>query len=150
SRIVLHRAGTEREYAAIDGVVLSAEPRVVAHRFRFGQAGKIDSLVTGEAAEAVCRAFIRVRQIDAACLVGADFEDQRLFQHQPAIAGDGFHAFRPGYVPACLWSGGAPACLVHLHASDSCKAAARASISSSITVSVTATSRPPDSSGRSG
>src|SRR3546814_11089454 len=33
ARIMLHRAAAEREEAEVDGVVLTAEARIVAHRF---------------------------------------------------------------------------------------------------------------------
>ncbi len=42
ARIVLHRAGAEREQAQVDRVVLAAEARIVAHRLRLGQAGEAD------------------------------------------------------------------------------------------------------------
>src|SRR4029450_6628789 len=42
ARVVLHRAGAERIEPHVDGVVLLAEPRVVAHHLRLGGAGEPD------------------------------------------------------------------------------------------------------------
>src|SRR3546814_7837162 len=67
----------------------------------------------------------------------ANLEDQRYFEHQRAVAGEGG---RVGI--ARLRRFGAPAALIDAHASTSSSSAAKVSTSSAVVVSVTATTRP--------
>ena len=154
ARIVLHRAGAERKQAEVDTVILSAEASVVTHGLRFGQTRETDRAFAREAAEAVRPArFARlarlfdpgkvelrgVAEVHAGRLGISDFEDQRLFQHQRAIAGRRGGTARI----VCHFGRGAglPARGVgRVHDSFSFSAATSASISSSLEVSVTATS----------
>ena len=137
ARIVLHRAAAEREQAQVDGVVLPAEPRVMAHRLCLAEAG--DAHFGGPFEPAETRAMSgRIGEIDAGGLARSDLEDQRLFEHQRAVARAGGRrvAFDARHF-------GLPAAGVDLaHASASSSAEASASISSAVVVSVTATIRP--------
>ncbi len=81
ARIVLHRAATEREEAEVDPVVLAAEARVMAHRFRLGQADESDGFAARQPAQTGRGAGVDFGQIDAGHINAADFEQQRLFQH---------------------------------------------------------------------
>ena len=90
-RIVLHRARAEREQAEVDRIILPAEPGVMAHRLRLGEAGKADRPVAFEPGEAV-RAADAASKSTPRRLGIADLEQQRLFEHQPAIAGQGLGA----------------------------------------------------------
>ena len=118
ARIVLHRAAAEREQAKVDGVVLAAETSVVTHRLAFLQRGQADRVGAVEPAEAIGRIAARFGQVDPGLVQLADFEQQRLFQHQRAIAGHGCWAivqaiFRRGHF-------GLPAgCVGIAHASTS-------------------------------
>ena len=87
ARVVLHRARAERIEAAVDRVVLAAEAHVVAHDFGFGQARQADRRRAAQAAEAIVLQF-GFGQIDAAFAGAAEFEDQRLFVVEAAMAGD--------------------------------------------------------------
>ena len=89
ARIVLHRARAERIDAHVDGVVLLAEPHVVAHRLRLGEAGKVDRRFAAMLSEAVAFRCGHV-DVDAGDLRAADLEEQRLLDGEPAIAGEGF------------------------------------------------------------
>src|SRR5439155_18620220 len=72
------------------------------------------------------------------CLIrAADLEQQRLFEHQRAIAGDGL-----GLRLLVRGRGGAPARRIDSHRTTSRRAASKESMSSSVTVSVTAITRP--------
>ena len=51
ARIMLHRAGAEGEQAKVDGVILSAKARIMAHRFLFGEARQSDRVGAGEVAK---------------------------------------------------------------------------------------------------
>ena len=115
ARIVLHRARAEREQAQVDRIVLTAEARIVAHRLRLGQAGQTDLARTLEPAETRGPPG-RFAEIDAGSLGRADLEDERLLEHQRAVAGEG----RKIAGLARFRSGGAPAGLVdRAHASTS-------------------------------
>ena len=87
-RIVLHRAAAEREEPEVDRVVLAAEAGVVADRLGLGQAGQADRPGAFHPAETV-RAALDRGQVDAGGVVARDLEDQRLFEHQCAVAGGG-------------------------------------------------------------
>ena len=50
-RVVLHGARAERIERQVDGVVLLAEPHIVAHRLRLGEAGQAVSVGAGQAGE---------------------------------------------------------------------------------------------------
>ena len=55
ARIVLHGARAQRVDAHVDGVVLLAEPRVVLHDLRLGQARQADLAGAAQAVEAILR-----------------------------------------------------------------------------------------------
>src|SRR5690606_15364898 len=122
---------------------------VVAHGLGFGQAGEADGGAARERAEAINPSVSRFAaatspselgedvEIDAGGPGRADLEGQRLLQRQRAVAGEsGRH---PRFRGARL---GAPAAPVEAHASTSSSAAAHISMSSGVTVSVTATTSP--------
>ncbi len=160
-RIVLHRAAAEREQAKVDRVILPAEPRIMAHRLGLAEAGDAHRAAAFETGQPVslrrqgpivgacvkrcgwvmgtclrrCTAPI---EIDAGRFGRADFEDQRFFEHQRAIARAG------GRRLACdARHFGLPAAGIDpAHDNASSSAEASASISSIVVVSVTATSRP--------
>ena len=88
ARIVLHRAGAEREEPGVDAVVLLRQAHIVAHRLGLGEAGKADLALALERAEARLEGRGLV-EIDAGRLGAADLEDQRLLLHQGAVAGEG-------------------------------------------------------------
>ena len=139
-RIVLHRARTQRKKTEVDGVILPRQARVMTDGFRFGQARQADRLAPLETAKPV-RPAPGIRQVHTGRLDMADLEQQRLFQHQRAIAGG-----RIGTAHCVMaFDGGAglPArCIGRAHASTSSSAEASVSMSSSVVVSVTATSSP--------
>jgi len=145
ARVVLHRARAEREEPEVDRVVLPREARVMAHGFGFREAGETDRYSAMQAAEAIRRpspfqgrglgeGVIGSPQgsvlfpphpspegeggeIDARCLGRTDLEDQRLFEHQCAVAGVG-----EGAAGLDLGRIGAPAARVDGHASTSSRA----------------------------
>src|SRR5215218_342240 len=86
--IVLHRARAEREQAQVDRVILPREARVVANRFRLGQARQADRPVALQPAE-TAGARLRLREVDASLIGRAELEDQGLLEHQRLVAGDG-------------------------------------------------------------
>ncbi len=88
ARIVFHRARAEREDAHVDGVVLLAEPHVMAHRLRLGEGGEVDGRLAAMFAEPVGFCFRRV-DVDAGDFRAADLEEQRLLDQERAVAGEG-------------------------------------------------------------
>ena len=88
ARVVLHGARAQRIDAHVDGVVLLAEPRVVLHHLRLGEAGQADLAGAAQAVQAVLH-LRRLRQVDAAAAGLAHLEDQRLLDLQRAVAGEG-------------------------------------------------------------
>ncbi len=85
---MLHRAGAERIEPGIDGVVLLAEPHIVAHRLGLGQAGQVDRRFPRLCAEpGPCRRSLG--EVHAGYVIAADLEEQRLLDLQAAIAGKG-------------------------------------------------------------
>ena len=143
--IMLHRARAQREQAKVDGIILTRQAGIMAHRFGFAQAGQRNRRTAGHTAEAV-QTIGQRRDVDAGLLNAALFEDQRFFQHQRTVAGigsdraSGFERDRSGRT----------AFLHHAHASSSCSARASVAISAAVVVSVIATSRPLASSALSG
>src|SRR6185312_6868367 len=131
ARIVLHGAGAERIKPAVDGIVHARQPHIVAHHFRLAEARQADGAVAAQAAQLVVADF-HIRQIDANGAM-AQFEDQRLFMVQTAIAGNRRHAGA-----ARLACPGRTALIVHAHYRTSCSALASAAKSSSVLVSVAA------------
>src|SRR3546814_5758838 len=87
ARVVLHRAAAEREEAEVDGVVLTAEARIVAHRFGLAKPRQADRRGARERTK-IGGGCILVK-IDAGGLAAADLEDQRFLEHQRAVAGEG-------------------------------------------------------------
>src|SRR6478736_415976 len=77
------------------------------------------------------------RKIDARRLAAIHLEDQRLLEHQPAIAGHGL-----GFPLRVGGRRRPPAGRIDGHRTTAFSAASKASISSSVTVSVTATTKP--------
>ncbi|PAV93535.1 hypothetical protein WR25_26800 [Diploscapter pachys] len=65
ARIVLHRARAEREQPQVDRVILPAEPRIMADRFRLGEARQADRLLARQVAQPRSR-DVAVRKVDAA------------------------------------------------------------------------------------
>jgi hypothetical protein len=98
-RIVLHRARAERIDAHVDGVILLAETDVVAHGVRLGEAGQADRRLASVSAEAVA---LRVRHVDvdARRFQPSELEEERLFDGERTIAGEGL-ALRPDGRGAC-------------------------------------------------
>ena len=139
-RIVLHRARAQRKKTEVDRVILPRQARVMTDGFRFGQARQADRLAPLETAKPV-RPAPGLRQVHTGRLDMADLEQQRLFQHQRAIAGGRIGtAHRVMAFDGCA---GLPArCIGRAHASTSSSAEASVSMSSSVVVSVTATSSP--------
>ena len=137
ARIMLHRARAERKEAEIDRVILAAEAGIMPHRLRLGQAGQADRRTAREPAEAIGSGD-GFRQVDARAIRAADLEDQRLLQHQRAIAGEGGW----GHVDFGRTLLGAPAARIDRHANASSSAVASVSTSSALAVSVTATTMP--------
>jgi len=88
TRVMLHRAGPEREEPKVDRVILTRQARVVTNRFGLAETGKTDLAVALEPPQVPGVRF-EVREIDAGLIGRADLEQQGLFQHQRAIAGDG-------------------------------------------------------------
>ena len=88
ARVVLHRAGAERIQPAVDREILLRQAGVMPDHLRLAQARQADGATLPHLAQAGFDSG-RLRQIDA-CGAGAVlFEDQRLFQHQRAVAADG-------------------------------------------------------------
>src|SRR5947207_6340173 len=109
----------------------------MAHGFGLAEAGKADRARAFESAETDSLPPRGLIKVDAGLLRAADLEQQRLLEHQRAVAGDGvrFTLFVRG-------RGGAPAGRVDGHWTTSRSAASKRSMSSSVTVSVTATASP--------
>ena len=138
ARIVLHRARAEREQAEVDRVILPRQAGVVAHGFRLAEARQVDRPRCARdrrgATRGACGTSAKSTPV---CSRAADLEQQRLLEHQRAVAGDGLRL--------ALLVGGRgrpPARRIDGHCTTSFSAASRASMSSSVTVSVTATTRP--------
>ena len=88
ARIVLHRARPEREEAEVDRIILPRQASVVANRFGLGQARKTYGPVALQPAE-TAGGGLHWREVDAGLIGRAELEDQRLFEHQCPVAGDG-------------------------------------------------------------
>ena len=88
TRIVLHRARTERVETQIDRIVLARQTHIVAHGLRFGEAGQADLGLALEPAKTGGGAF-GLRQVNAAAVQTAALEDQWFGLVQTAAAGDG-------------------------------------------------------------
>src|SRR5690349_9619733 len=120
ARVVLHRAGAEREKAEINRVILARQARVMAHRFRLAEPWKVDRARTFEPAEPR-RALRDLSKVDAGLIGRADLEQQRLLKHERAIAG---HGLRLALLVG--GGGGPPARRIDGHWTTSFKAASRA------------------------
>ena len=144
-RVMLHGAAAQREEAQVYGVILTAEAGVMPHRFGFRQAGKANVAIAGQIAKAR-RDLRRIGQINARCSGRADFENQRLFQHQGFVAG----ICRGARFASTAHFGFPTALIDRAHANTSCNAAANVSTSSMVAASVTATTRPLASASTSG
>lgn len=128
ARIMLHGAGAKREQPQIDGVILTAEASVMAHRLRFRKTRQACWRSAFQPAQPRRRRVrIRRRQVNAATLAGANLEDQPLFQHQCAIAGGGLRALPPVSARRRFRP---PSALVQAHASALSSAVASRSTSS--------------------
>src|SRR5206468_11473065 len=117
-------------------VILPRQARIVTHGFGFAEAGETDwarALKTTNA----CRVLWRGSKIDTGLICRTDLKEQRLLEHQRAVPGDGlrFPLFARG-------RGRPPAGRIDGHRTTSFSAASKAAISSSVTVSVTAITRP--------
>src|ERR1700731_1396516 len=88
ARIVLHRAGAEREKPGIDAEVLLAQAYVMAHRLRLAEAGQADRRLALQPTEAGLNIASRL-DVDA-CDVGVvSLEQQRFLDDEGAVAGEG-------------------------------------------------------------
>ena len=143
ARVVLHRAGTERERPKIDGIVLPRQARVMTHGFGLRQTRQRHALLSKEARQRRKRLRFGVIEIDATFAFAAEFEDQRLFQHQALVAagGSGIRGHR-GTAHFRAPSGRVERVHAGTPSRTSESAVASASMSSSVVVSVAVTSRP--------
>jgi hypothetical protein len=91
ARVVLHRAAAEREQAEVDRIILPRQPRVMAHRFRLGQAGKANVAIALKTAEALGR-NAHFGDVDASPVEMAALEQQRFLELKGAISGHGLRA----------------------------------------------------------
>ena len=139
-RIMFHRAAAEREQADVDRVILAAEPCIVTDRLALGQTGNSDRRLALEPAEAAFD-LRGLGQIDAAAIGRTDFKDQRFVDHQGAVAGVGGDGILVGHGHIGFLFGRA-SFGKHAHDRAPSRAVAKASISPSVEVSVTATSNP--------
>src|SRR5258708_16247619 len=148
ARIVLHRARAQRIDAHVDSVVLLAEPRVVLHHLRLAETRQADLAGAAKPIEAVLH-LGRLRQVDSAAAGLAHFEDQRFFDLQRAIAGEGCGRRQP-----CRRIGVADATLRTVerldHHSTSFKPATSGAMPSAVAVSVAASSSRVATDGSSG
>src|SRR3546814_12230390 len=120
----------------VDCIMLARQAVIWPHRFGFAEPRQADG---GGAREDAKVGSGRIfAEIDAGGGGRTDLEDQRFFQHQRAVAGEGRRVVGTAGVHF-----GAPAGGVERgHASTSFSAAAKAALSASVTVSVTAIPRP--------
>ena len=151
ARIMLHRARTERKQAEIDRIIHARKTRIVTYGLRFGQARQADGPIALQPAQPLLGIGPFVK-INAGLFGRADLEDQRLIEHQRAIAGECVgRALR-------LLRLARAALIVHAHAASpwpsasiaACSASANRSTSASLVVSVTAITRPLASSASPG
>ena len=136
ARVVLHGAGAERIKPGIDGVIVARQAHVMAHRLRLGEARQADLRRAGVGAQLRLES-LRLIQINARHIEAADLEQQRLFHVERTVAGEGLG-------PECrarIARSGRASLSVHAHASTSLSAAAKAARSSSVLISVEATTR---------
>src|SRR5262245_19452843 len=103
TQVVLHRARAERKEPGVNAIVFLAEPHVVAHRFRFAEAGQARWLAPGEPTQTRCNAC-RLVDVDARRIGAADLKDQAFLNGQRTVAAEGFngaaHALRRRCWPA--------------------------------------------------
>jgi hypothetical protein len=109
----------------------------MAHGLGFGQTREVER-GAGEAGKLARTRNLHLGEIDARLVDRADFEQQRLLEHERAVTGGGGGRLAMDIARAR----GAPAGGVDGHAQHSASAASSASISSSVTVSVTAITSP--------
>src|SRR3546814_5208978 len=80
-------------------LILAAEARIVAHRLRLGQARQSDVATALQSAETALH-LRRSGEVDAGAAACVHLENQRLLEHERAIASPGVHArlraFRAG------------------------------------------------------
>src|SRR5262245_34430593 len=100
ARVVFHCAGTEREQAGVDAVVLLAEPHVMTHRLGLAQARQSQWRAPGQRAEPGCKGG-RLLDIDAGRLAAADFEDEAFLDGQSVIAAEGIERSCDGFSRRC-------------------------------------------------
>src|SRR5262245_21753072 len=86
ARVVLHRARAERIQPAVDRIILLRKPSEMAHYLRLAETRKTDRSLPFYTAEAVLER-LWFRQVDAAIPRRILLKKQRLFELQPAIAG---------------------------------------------------------------
>ena len=145
ARVMLHRAAAKREKAEVDRIILARQARIVAHRFGLAEPRQADGIAAHQRAEIGSgRCLV---EIDAGGRGRADLEDQRLLEHQCAVAGKGRGV---GGTTGAVHFGAPAGGVERGHASTSFSAAAKAAISSSVAVSVTATTSPFASASLSG
>ena len=130
--VVLHGARPQRIEARIDGEVLLAQAREVTHNLGLRQSRQPDLALAREPAEPV---FARRRpgEVDAGAPGAVLLEDKRLLDLEPAVTAYGARRSARGG-----------------HHKAASSAPAKAAMSASELVSLTATSRRPASSGSRG
>src|SRR6476661_1153066 len=116
----------------------------MADRFGLGETREADGTGSLQLSQPPCmlRHFV---EIDAGGLAGVDLEDQRLFEHQGTVAGD-----RLSFALCIGGSRRPPAGRIDGHWTNSFSATSSASMSWSVTVSVTAMTNPFSSSSAPG
>ena len=88
ARVVLHGAGAEREDSGIDSVILLRKPGEVANDLRLGETGQAQRRGALETAQAILECG-RLGKINAGATGRILLEDQRLFELQRLVAGEG-------------------------------------------------------------
>src|SRR6185369_8749474 len=108
----------------------------MANGFRLAEAGKADRPRAFQAAKHR-RTLRQLGEIDTGLLRRANLEQQGLLKHQRTVAGD-----RLSFTFFVRGRRGSPARRIDGHWTSSFSAASKAAMSSSVVVSVTATTRP--------
>src|SRR5579871_100090 len=144
ARIVLHRAGAERIEPRVDRIVHSRQPDEMAHDLRLRQTGQTDRMLALQSVQPPV-GHSSLRDIDSANAFPAEFEQQRFFVVESAVARN-----RLRVIDFDLFNASGAADRVHRHERISASALANESQSSSELVSVAATMRRSRISGRSG
>ena len=84
--VVLHGAGTEREEAEINGIILARQAGIMAHGFWFAEARQADGAGAVKVAEALANPGRWFNINPRRCAV-ADLKDQSLFEHERPVSG---------------------------------------------------------------